>query len=178
MRKIGEDLPQVAQQEERNYYGPPRPKDYSADELAQAAREMQAVLSGWPRLAAWGFLEPHTLLREYGAAADETFQRERERMLSPNYLAAFLATRAWLRRNAAARKTPNPYCTSYGMKHVAERDVGYITNGVFIAAAVAERFMVKQEKSGRGRGARLEINARINIDLPTVRRRWRTRDWW
>jgi len=29
---------------------------------------------------------------------------------------------------------------SHGLKHVAEKNVGYITNGVFIAAAIAEGF--------------------------------------
>ncbi len=42
---------------------------------------------------------------------------------------------SWL-RNKAKRKTINPKRSSYGLKHLAEREVGYITNGAFIAAAV------------------------------------------
>jgi hypothetical protein len=34
--------------------------------------------------------------------------------------------------------------TSYGLKHVAEREIGYITNGVPIAAAKAEGFVVRR----------------------------------
>lgn len=42
---------------------------------------------------------------------------------------------AWL-RDKVKRKTVNPLRSSYGLKHLAEREVGYITNGAFIAAAV------------------------------------------
>ena len=33
-------------------------------------------------------------------------------------------------------KTINTGQTSYGLKHIAENDIGYITNGVFITAAI------------------------------------------
>ena len=33
-------------------------------------------------------------------------------------------------------KTINSHRSSYGLKHLAEKDIGYITNGVFIAAAI------------------------------------------
>jgi hypothetical protein len=56
-------------------------------------------------------------------------------------LAAFVVTRAWLRQHNKL-KTINKSGTSYGLKHSAEHDIGYITNGVFIAAAVAEGFRV------------------------------------
>ena len=42
----------------------------------------------------------------------------------------------WLRTNVASIKTLNSRRSSYGIKHVAERDIGYITNGVLIAAGV------------------------------------------
>lgn len=164
MRKVSQDLPQVPQQE-GHYYGPPRAQDYSADKLAQAAREMQVVLREWPKLTSFGFREPNALLQYFGPAADETFRQEREQMLSDDYLAAFLATRKWLRANATSRNTPNPHATSYGMKHRVERETGYITNGVFIAAAVAEGYTVKQEGFPGGRKMPLSPNAAINIDL-------------
>lgn len=46
------------------------------------------------------------------------------------------ATIEWLRENVEPIKTINRKHTSYGIKHIAEKDIGYITNGVFIAAAV------------------------------------------
>lgn len=42
----------------------------------------------------------------------------------------------WLRAKIEPIKTLNTKHTSYGYKHLAEKDVGYITNGVFIAAAI------------------------------------------
>ena len=47
-------------------------------------------------------------------------------------------------RRHGKRKTLNKRGTSYGLKHVCEKDIGYITNGVFIAAAIAEEFWVKR----------------------------------
>ena len=42
----------------------------------------------------------------------------------------------WLRGNISKIKTINQRHTSYGLKHLAEKDIGYITNGVFICAAI------------------------------------------
>jgi hypothetical protein len=42
---------------------------------------------------------------------------------------------SWL-RDKAKTKTVNRRRSSYGLKHVAEKEVGYITNGAFIAAAI------------------------------------------
>ena len=42
----------------------------------------------------------------------------------------------WLTANVASIKTINRKHTSYGLKHIAEHDIKYITNGVFIAAAI------------------------------------------
>lgn len=48
----------------------------------------------------------------------------------------------WL--NAISRrKTINTQRSSYGLKHVAEADIGYITNGVFITAAILGGFPYK-----------------------------------
>lgn len=42
----------------------------------------------------------------------------------------------WLKKNIQPIKTISKRRTSYGLKHFAEKDTGYITNGVFIAAAI------------------------------------------
>ncbi len=49
----------------------------------------------------------------------------------------------WLRRNIRPIKTINMRRSSYGLKHVAEKDTGYITNGVFIAAAISAGYPYK-----------------------------------
>jgi|GEM_PF-1029218 len=42
----------------------------------------------------------------------------------------------WLKEHVAPIKTLNPRRSSYGIKHVVEKELGYITNGVFIAAGI------------------------------------------
>jgi len=49
----------------------------------------------------------------------------------------------WLVRNVAPTKTINPRGTSYSFKHTAEREIGYVTNGVFIAAGVIAGYPYK-----------------------------------
>lgn len=49
----------------------------------------------------------------------------------------------WLRRNVAPMKTMSTRGTSYGFKHTAEHEIGYLTNGVFIAAGVIAGYPYK-----------------------------------
>jgi len=123
--------------------------------LTEAAQDMMRVLERQPLLGASGF-EP---------SAD--LERNRQEIRSPKCLAAFLATRIWLHQFRKI-KTFNKTGTSYGLKHAAECDIGYITNGVFIAAAVAEGFQVSQVRSTR--------NALINISKAAWGRGWRRGD--
>ena len=60
----------------------------------------------------------------------------------PRSLAEFTAARGWLRRFAKI-KALNRRGSSYGLKHCAEDDIGYVTNGCFIGAAIAEGFTVR-----------------------------------
>jgi hypothetical protein len=46
------------------------------------------------------------------------------------------ATVEWLQTHIRPIKTINLNHTSYGLKHIAEREIGYIPNGVFVAAAI------------------------------------------
>lgn len=55
-------------------------------------------------------------------------------------------TVAWLRENVAPITTINQRRTSYGLKHLAEKHYepsGYLTNGVFIAAAIVAGYSYK-----------------------------------
>ncbi len=45
-------------------------------------------------------------------------------------------TVSWLRERVTPTRAANERRTSYGIKHVAEQDLGYVTNGVFVAAAI------------------------------------------
>lgn len=81
----------------------------------------------------FGLSGPHKPLNE--RVAD--LAQSRERLREPGSLAQFMAARGWLRQFDKI-KTVNKRGTSYGLKHGAARDIGYVTNGVFIAAALAE----------------------------------------
>ena len=57
---------------------------------------------------------------------------------------AFNKTCSWLSQ-IDKLKNINYKHSSYGLKHIAENDIGYITNGVFIAAAIHCGFEFKTE---------------------------------
>jgi hypothetical protein len=80
----------------------------------------------------------------------------RESLLTAEHLWQFDTARRWLRRFPKAAAFPPWPRSSYGLKHVMEREAGgSCTNGNFIAAAVAEGFRVAQLDGGP--------NVRINI---------------
>ena len=61
------------------------------------------------------------------------FKKEQERLLDS--VESFDKTCTWLSQINKI-KSINTKNTSYGLKHIAEKDIGYITNGGFIAAAI------------------------------------------
>jgi hypothetical protein len=80
-------------------------------------------------------------------------------------LLQFIRARAWL-EGQAKRQTINRIGTSYGLKHIAEHDIGYVTNGVFIAAAIAAGFQIERTE----RSWRVTPNAWLNISTRAFRR--------
>jgi hypothetical protein len=93
--------------------------------------------------------------------------RQRAEMLEPNSLQAFAAARVWLRQWSKTKG----FCrhgSSYNVKHIAEPQVGYSTNGVFVAAALAEGFQIKAGKAWpTGLNVRFNISARAWARLGT-----------
>ncbi len=62
------------------------------------------------------------------------FRKDREMLLGSEESCTRICE--WL-RDKAKRKTMNPRYSSYGLKHLAEDEIGeYVTNGAFIAAAI------------------------------------------
>lgn len=51
----------------------------------------------------------------------------------------------WICRHMAPLRHPNLKHNSYGLKHIAEREIGYITNGVFIAAALVLNYVMRDD---------------------------------
>jgi tetrahydromethanopterin S-methyltransferase subunit B len=69
----------------------------------------------------------------------EKFAKERQDLI--DNIDRVMETRNWLIRNIQPIKTPT--LNSYSGKHIAEQHIGYITNGVFIAAAMMAEFPYK-----------------------------------
>ncbi len=94
--------------------------------------DIEAVLEQVPRLNDFGIgvFDPRSKTAEQ---REEDMRRDRQKLLD----SAEACTRVcgWLGLMEKT-KTINDRHTSYGLKHMAEKAVGYITNGVFIAAAI------------------------------------------
>ena len=116
--------------------------DLTPAELAAAAIDMDRVLEREPQLGDFGF-GVWDSRRKTRAERTAELRRDRESMLEPRSLAEFTAAREWLRRFKKI-KNLNRGGTSYGLKHVAEDEIGYSANGCFIAAAIAEGFAVRR----------------------------------
>jgi hypothetical protein len=102
----------------------------------------------------YGVFDGHRMSKQQKSAK---IAADRAAMFEPRSLEQFEAVRAWLRQFPKIKQV-NRRVTSYGLKHVAEHDIGYVTNGVFIAAAIAEGFQV--ERAGGSPNAWLAISAK------------------
>jgi hypothetical protein len=157
--------------------------------LALAGYYMWAVLDGQPKLTLWGFCD-----FEFGSGfADQMYSLShidgiidivgyflrdtlshytgRAMMLSTEHLSRFMEARAVLRKKGrfvrtatVNRRAP----TSYNWMHIAEHGFEPITHGVFLAAAIAEGFLVEPIRED----GRLTGDAWLNIEPSRERRRW------
>lgn len=89
-------------------------------------------------------LENHPLLTDYGYGGrerrkDKALYAEDRRVLKESF-DRFVTTYEWIGQNLHPIKSINRARSSYGMKHIAEEEIGYITNGVFIAAMLAHGY--------------------------------------
>lgn len=69
----------------------------------------------------------------------------------------------WL-ADVAKTKTLNRKRTSYDYKHIVEEDIGYLSNGAFIVAAILAGFTVKRECED-------SLNGRVNISERDLQRK-------
>jgi hypothetical protein len=110
--------------------------------LDGALTVMKNILAEHPDLGNFGF-GVFDSRHKTASQREAELAEEREVICQPRSLVAFIETRKWLRGKTKINKL-NKKGSSYGLKHVVEREIGYITNGVFIAAAIAEDFNVKR----------------------------------
>ncbi|MGH6826826.1 hypothetical protein [Methyloceanibacter sp.] len=99
----------------------------------QAAKAAIAtVIRAWPELGYLGLRHPGK------------FEIHRKQLEGEHAAEEFIRAVTWLEK-VPKRKTFNPYNSSYGIKEAAEKWTGdYISNGVFIAAAIHAGFRVAQ----------------------------------
>jgi hypothetical protein len=140
--------------------------DFTPAELASAAIDMDRVLEREPLLSDNGFKQLRG--RRSQAEHEAQFIQWREDIRAPRSLAQFMAARGWLRQFRKI-KAPNQCGTSYGLKHCAQDDIGYVTNGCFIAAAIAEGFTVRRSQPD-------SPNALFNISIEAWRHTERNRE--
>jgi hypothetical protein len=92
--------------------------------------EIQAVIDRIPDLNAFGVGRFDRLRQEHTSAFIES---QRAALLASAEACTKICE--WLAQIGKTKK-PNPYAGSYFLKHVVEEEIGYVTNGAFIAAAV------------------------------------------
>lgn len=83
------------------------------------------ILTAHPTLTVYGFENPDK--------TDPAEMQERREALGRSE-AAFDAACAWIWEHLPPTPRSRGYYSSYYLKHVAEAEIGYITNGLFIAA--------------------------------------------
>lgn len=104
-------------------------------------QELQKIMNEHPRLTADGYCDDTYVcnwskcFKKEGALH---FENSRETLA--NYGAQYEAAKGWIAKNMVKRVNFNRKVTSYWLKHVCENHIGYIPNGVFIAAMLGSGF--------------------------------------
>jgi hypothetical protein len=120
---------------------------------------LRAILDDHPELGDFGF----GVFRGRSKSPEERaaeLARKRDNLLSHGR-DGFERARRWLRDQPRTKLPNRRIGTSYGIKHTAEREIGYITNGQFIAAAIAEGYEIKRD--GDGPNAYISISSRLRV---------------
>jgi hypothetical protein len=136
-----------------------------ADPLRSAIAEIRRAIAQYPELTDFGFGACFGERRLPSAEREAAFRANRAKMFEERSLLQFLSARAWL-QGQGKRQTINRRGTSYGLKHIAAHDIGYVTNGMFICAAISAGFQI--ERAGAWWGS---PNAWLNISTRAWRRR-------
>jgi len=103
---------------------------------------MIRVMDENPNLSDFGFGVFDARLKSPSQRAAELAEN-RNKLLETRSLEQFGKARDWLAGKPRTIRVNPSAGSSYGLKHLAEHDIGYVTNGVFIAAALAEGFKLE-----------------------------------
>jgi hypothetical protein len=119
--------------------------------------QLDLIMARNPELSDYGFGTPDNAMTPDQRA--EFIARNRRLLLSADGQDGIERASRWLVRQKWTDRVNKREGSSYALKHIAEREVGYITNGQFIAAALVNGMVVK-------RCDPRSPNAWINISLP------------
>lgn len=85
-------------------------------------------------------LQQHPLLHDGGFGHQRSYKVDldewRAVLVTPASIAEIVSLCQWIDDNLLPQKHINNRHTSYGLKHIAEREIGYVSNGQFIVAAL------------------------------------------
>lgn len=93
-----------------------------------------AVMKQVPALTDFGLGISWHHRRKSAEEQQAIFDRERADLMNTQ---SFEVTCEWIRQHLEKQKSIYSGNSSYGIKHIAEKQIGYITNGCFIAAMIA-----------------------------------------
>jgi len=118
-------------------------REITDEEAAEAEGSIQAAVDRFPDLTDFGFgiFDPYRLTP---AQRQEQFRQSRADLFARGSLEDFVRAKRWLSAQPKTKNINSSAGSSYWLKHVAEEDIGYTTNGIFIAAAVAAGFTVER----------------------------------
>lgn len=109
----------------------------------ESERQLAALMHQLPSLNSFGF-GPGDFARTKQEREKNMLDWRRELRASKRVD----TLRSWLVDNIAPRKTVNQWAGSYGLKHLAEAELDYVTNGEFIAAAILEGYPYRRDDRG------------------------------
>lgn len=132
--------------------------------MGDALSAIERALEKFPQLTDYGF-GVYEVGHLSEAERDDQFRRDRADMFHPRSINSFVRARRWLEKQPRTKNVNDLAGSSYGLKHVAEPEIGYVSNGVFIAAAIAAGFTVERCSNGRFRSpnAFFNISARVRV---------------
>ena len=118
-------------------------REITDKEAAEAAASIQAAVERFPDLTDFGLgiFDPYRLTP---AQRQEQFRKSRADMFARRSLEDFARAKRWLSAQQKTKNVNSSAGSSYWLKHIAEEDIGYTTNGIFIAAAVAAGFTIER----------------------------------
>lgn len=95
--------------------------------MTRYASNLDAILTKQPIVDDWGICAQ-------GTSTADIANRRHQLAAST---AGFARDQVWIAANLCQTQHLNPHYTSYGLKHLAEPEIDYVINGIFIAAVLA-----------------------------------------